>query len=191
MNNKAYKTSLSYIVGVSLGDGNLSNPNGRAVRLRITCDKKYPKIIKNITKELSKILPNNKISLIDRKNCIDISCYSNKLENLLGWKALSGSKEKQKVSVPKWILKEKVFIKKCLCGLLQTDGSIYMDRKYKYVNFTTIIPSLLKDTSNMLNAIGYKHNIQKSKQPNNKIKYVLRISINSQKFIKDIKLWKK
>jgi len=32
----------AYIVGLALGDGNLSNPNGRAVRLRITCDKKYP-----------------------------------------------------------------------------------------------------------------------------------------------------
>lgn len=50
---------LSYIVGVALGDGNLSNPNGRALRLRITCDEKYPGIANemvhftNVCKELA------------------------------------------------------------------------------------------------------------------------------------------
>ena len=38
----------AYVVGVAIGDGNLSNPNGRAVRLRITCDKKYPALIARI-----------------------------------------------------------------------------------------------------------------------------------------------
>ena len=32
----------AYVIGLALGDGNLSNPNGKATRLRITCDKKYP-----------------------------------------------------------------------------------------------------------------------------------------------------
>jgi len=86
-----YQNNISYLVGVALGDGNLSNPNGRAVRLRITCDNKYPNIIKNIVKTIKKILPLNKVSLVKRtKNCTDISCYSNQLENLLGWKALRG-----------------------------------------------------------------------------------------------------
>ena len=30
------------MVGIALGDGNLSNPNGRATRLRVTCDLRYP-----------------------------------------------------------------------------------------------------------------------------------------------------
>jgi len=38
----------AYLIGVALGDGNLSNPNGRAVRLRITCDTKYPALIAKI-----------------------------------------------------------------------------------------------------------------------------------------------
>jgi hypothetical protein len=36
----------AYVLGLAIGDGNLSNPNGRAVRLRITCDTKYPILIK-------------------------------------------------------------------------------------------------------------------------------------------------
>lgn len=34
-------TNTAYIIGVAIGDGNLSNSNGRAVRLRVTCDNKY------------------------------------------------------------------------------------------------------------------------------------------------------
>ncbi len=38
----------AYVIGLAIGDGNLSNPNGRAVRLRITCDTKYPRLVGNI-----------------------------------------------------------------------------------------------------------------------------------------------
>lgn len=35
----------AYVIGVAIGDGNLSNPNGRAVRLRVTWDTKYPALL--------------------------------------------------------------------------------------------------------------------------------------------------
>lgn len=38
--NKEDKRNLAYVIGIAFGDGNLSNPNGRAVRLRVSCDKK-------------------------------------------------------------------------------------------------------------------------------------------------------
>jgi DNA-binding transcriptional regulator WhiA len=188
---KANKKSLAYIIGIALGDGNLSNSNGRAVRLRVTCDKKYPKIIKEIIKQLKVILPKNKVSTYDRKTCVDVYCYSNTLEDLLGWKAFGGPKEKQKVSVPDWIIKNNNYSKECLRGLFQTDGSIYKDRKYIYTNFTSIIPSLIKDTEIMILNLGFKPKIQKNIQPNGKTKYVIRISKDPEKFMKCIKLWKK
>jgi len=55
----------AYLIGVALGDGNLSNPNGRATRLRITCDKKYPLLLNNIIVSLKKLLPENKVTIID------------------------------------------------------------------------------------------------------------------------------
>ncbi len=78
------KENHAFIIGVALGDGNLSNPNGRAVRLRVTCDTKYLKNIQEIYASISLMMPNNKVSLVARKdNCVDISCYSNKWEDLL------------------------------------------------------------------------------------------------------------
>ena len=36
------KNLQAYVIGLALGDGNLSKPGPRAVRLRISCDNKYP-----------------------------------------------------------------------------------------------------------------------------------------------------
>lgn len=184
------KKLQSYIIGVALGDGNLSNPNGRAIRLRITCDKKYPLLIKHITNCLLSLLPKNKIAIVDRKNCIDISSYSNNWQKLL-WRWDRGSKDKQNVAVPNWIKKDKNFTKECLRGLLQTDGSIYYDRNYLMINFVNTASNLSSDVFEMIKNLGHAPNLQKLKQKNGKIKYTVRIAKNTQKFIKKIGYWKK
>lgn len=184
--------NTAYIIGVAIGDGNLSNPNGRATRLRITCDNKYPKLQTKITASLRILFPNNKVSKYLRKeNCTDISIYSNRLEGILGWKASGGSKFRQDVSVPTWLMGNEKYIKNCLLGLFETDGSLYKDRNYTYANFTTIIHRLAMDVDRMINKIGYKSNTQKILQKSGKYKYVIRVSKDSIKFIKDIGLSKK
>ena len=185
------KPSLAYLIGLAIGDGNLSNPNGRAVRLRITCDKKYPNIISEIQETLKIIAPRNKVSLFYRtkNNAIDISCYSNDWENVLGWKAKNGSKIKQKISVPKWIKENEEYSAKCLKGLFQTDGSIYHDRKYLTANFVSCIPTLANDVFSMIENIGFKPNMQKIRK-NTNIKHTIRISRDCQKFIDVLELVK-
>jgi hypothetical protein len=84
----------AYVIGLAIGDGNLSNPNGRAVRLRITCDAKYPGLIAKIISSLKHLLPGNRVSLVGSSgNYVNVSVYSNHLEALLGWKASGGSKQ--------------------------------------------------------------------------------------------------
>lgn len=177
------KKDLAYIIGVAMGDGNLSNPNGRATRLRITCDLRYKNLISNIILTIQRLLPQNKVSVINRKNCLDISCYSNKWEGILGWRVGDGSKEAQKISIPNWIKNNKNYTLRCLKGLFETDGSIYFDRKYKMANFTTIIPTLAEDVMSMIEKIGFKPNMQKLKTENNKIKYTIRVSKDIENFI--------
>ena len=90
------KKLQAYIIGVAIGDGNLSNPNGRATRLRVSCDKKYPQLFDHIRKSLQFLLPKNKVSFVHRsKNCVDVSVFSNHLQKLLGWDSHGGSKYKQ------------------------------------------------------------------------------------------------
>ncbi len=181
---------LAYITGLALGDGNLSNPNRRAVRLRISCDLKYPNLIRTIADSLRSFMPRNKVNIINiKRNCKDISCYSNKWESLLGWKTLGGSKEKQGVSVPTWIMKKEQTVIECLRGLFQTDGSIYIDRGYKMVNFVSMIPNLARDVMKMLESLSIPAHLYKIKTKG-KIRYNIRISKNTDIFIKLIKLVK-
>jgi len=187
--NVTDKNNLAYVIGVALGDGNLSNSNGRATRLRVSCDTKYPTIISSIVSALQKLLPKNKVSIVERdKNYVDVSCYSNKLESFLGWKAKAGSKEKQKVTIPNWIKSNKKYIKYCLRGLFETDGSVYVDRKYKMANFVTIIPTLANDVMELIEKIGFKPNMQTLESTIKKTKYTIRISKNTEEFIETIKL---
>lgn len=151
---------LAYVVGIALGDGNLSNPNGRAVRLRISCDTRYPRLIEKITQSIQSLLPHNKVSFVrkQRKNCLDVSCFSNHWEDLLGWRAGRGSKADQAISVPGWIKKSNKYKVPCLRGLIETDGSIYVDRGYKMVMFTSTIPQLAADVGKMIASLGFRAN---------------------------------
>ncbi|MDP3800364.1 MAG: LAGLIDADG family homing endonuclease [bacterium] len=185
------KELLAYMVGVSLGDGNLSNPNKRAIRLRITCDNKYPKLIKHIIETLKTLFPKNKVSKINRITSTDISLYSNVLGKILDWKWDKGPKDLQNIKIPEWIKDNTKFTKECLRGLFQTDGSIYKDRDYLMINFVNTSPILVDDIYKLTKKLGYSPNIQKLKQSNGKIKHTIRISKDSQKFIKEINFWKK
>jgi DNA-binding transcriptional regulator WhiA len=187
------KVTIAYIIGVAMGDGNLSNPNGRAVRLRVTCDKKYPKLISKIERSIKIIAQNNRVSRVYRHpdNALDISCYSNDWEKILGWKAKNGPKLRQKIFVPLWVLKNKKYSKACLCGLFETDGSVYTDRKYLTVNFVTQIPTLAQSVRFMLNNLGYQASEQRLALENTQTKFTFRIHKNAKKFIEDIGIEKK
>ncbi len=182
---------LAYVVGAAIGDGNLSNPNRGATRLRITCDVKYKSILRRICRAIQTLLPHNKVSLVRRpKNCVDISCYSNRWERWLGWKADKGPKYRQQVSVPRWIQNDKRFIIPCLQGLIETDGSIYYDRAYKMVNFVTMLPSLATDVMAAIAKLGFTAHLYKIPQ-SAKIKHTIRVSKNVDEFLEVLGLAKK
>ncbi len=182
----------AYIIGVALGDGNLSNPNGRAIRLRITCDARYPRLANHISNSLKCLLPENRVSIVrvpQKNTYFNISVYSNLLAVWMPWHEGKGSKEIQCVRVPQWIRKNKVYSKECLRGLLQTDGSIYRDRGYLMVNFTNNVEVLSKDVYHMLQKLGYRPTIT-STPVKHKLKHTVRIARDSDLLIEEIRLFK-
>jgi LAGLIDADG-like domain len=71
----------AYVIGLAIGDGNLSNPNGRATRLRITCDTKYPALIARIQSALQRLLPTNKVSVVrGTGRALSIQCLRGLIE---------------------------------------------------------------------------------------------------------------
>lgn len=180
----------AYAIGLAIGDGNLSNPNRRAVRLRITCDLKYPNLINKIFLSLKRLFPDNRVSTVRNKgNYLNISVYSNHLEPLLGWKAAGGSKYRQNVQVPEWILEQKRYVIPCLRGLIETDGAIYLDRGYRMVIFSTIIQELARQTYSMMALLGFNANLYTlaQKPPNAPFKYQVRLSKNVNNFLRIVR----
>jgi DNA-binding transcriptional regulator WhiA len=190
--NELSKQNLAYIIGVALGDGNLSNPNCKATRLRITCDSAYPEIGKEIKTALDILFPHNQVSYVTRRNenCFDISVYSNTLKKYMPWKENQGSKHAQSACVPEWILKEDSYTRACLKGLIQTDGSIYEDRGYRMINFTNIIEPLARNAQKMIEQLGYRPHTYTTMQKSGNLKYTVRLSRDVEKFIQEIKLSK-
>lgn len=183
--------AASYLVGVALGDGNLSSPNGRCLRLRITCDEKYPGIAAEIESSLRLLFPENRVSRVYRSDskCFDISVYSNSLKELIPWECGRGTKIQQKAHVPDWIFETELTQKKCLKGLFQTDGCIYKDRGYDMVHFTNVSKELADDCMLMMQNLGFKPNIYLIKQPKT-YKYVVRLSKDVLNFVEAIGLTK-
>lgn len=182
------KTLQAYVIGLALGDGNLSNPNGRSTRLRIICDTKYPGLIEKIAASLKALLPDNKVSIVKRKgNCLDVGVYSNSLETLLGGSAKRGSKFVQQVDIPKWVFDKLEYQIACLQGLLETDGTIYSDRGYKAIMFTSIIKPLADSTNRIFSNLGFRTRLytiqQRGKQYNYQTRYNIRLARDVQKFL--------
>ena len=185
------RRTLAYVVGLAIGDGNLSNPNGRAARLRITCDTRYKLLIQNICQAIQTLLPQNRVNIIQRSTSfVDISCYSKQWEHWLGWQVGRGSKYQQNVSVPEWIRENEEFLIPCLKGLIETDGSIYYDRGYKMVNFITTIPRLAQAVLAMISKLGFEAHLY-TFYGKSKTKYTVRVSKNVLTFINTLDLIKR
>lgn len=184
-----YSKTLAYTIGLALGDGNLSNPNGRAVRLRITCDTNYPNLTQRIVSTLKTILPNNVVSVVrgGKTSYCNVSCYSNQWEALLGWQAKGGSKIAQQVRVPEWIKNNLIFTKECLKGLFETDGSVYFDRGYCMVNFVNVIEPLALDVLEMITTLKFQAKLY-IVPTEHLTKYTIRIAKRSAEFIAAIDL---
>jgi hypothetical protein len=176
----------AYVIGLAIGDGNLSNPNGRATRLRITCDTKYPALIAKIQSSLQRLLPGNKVSLVLSKgNYLNVSVYSNSLEPLLGWQAAGGSKRSQRVRVPAWICQDTTLSIHCLRGLIETDGAVYRDRGYPMVAFSTVIPDLGKQIDQMIRDLGFRCRLYPTRRSSetSPYKYQVRLSRDVARFL--------
>jgi len=189
-----HQEKLAYLIGVALGDGNLSNPNGRAIRLRISCFSGYPKLVEEITETIRYLLPYNKISTVRKGNsrCFDISVYSNQLAVWMPWVPGQGSKFRQHARVPAWILEEHGFARVCLKGLIQTDGCIYTDRGYQMVNFVNASRELAQDVYDMFLLLDYRPTLRTDRNGPVRIKHSVRVARKSDvaRLIRDLGLYK-
>jgi len=146
--------TLAELIGILLGDGHLHKKGEKSYLgsvLSISLNRiDEPEYVKYVRQLIISVF-NEKPKLharIDSKS-IDLKIYNNGIIDFMIFKGLlTGDKVKNQISVPDWIKKDELWIIKnqniwemkyrslvlgCLRGLVDTDGSIYVDHFNKII----------------------------------------------------------
>ena len=142
------------LIGLILGDGNIcSYTKGKNVsthHLEITLDSRQLPILENTVELLEKVFEEEPSVLDAKGNTKRVYLRGKQVVielQKLGLKI--GDKKKNQVRVPKWIRNDREYSLKCLKGLIDSDGSVYLDnrdnRSYKRIAFKNTSQPLLDD----------------------------------------------
>jgi len=145
---------LAELFGIILGDGHIDKII-RGKKTRCYCitiagdsrdDKDY---LENYVNTLFEILfkEKGKISYSKFSNSLFLKIYGKRLVEFFIKRGLeNGNKKINRQSIPDWIFSNKEYLKNCLRGLIDTDGSIhYISKSNKNIriSYTSYIPALL------------------------------------------------
>lgn len=157
---------LSELFGTILGDGNINQfKKGKKIRcyiLRIAGDSRNDKeYLSHYVSNLFFDLLGEKGSIMKsrNRNAIYLSVYGKNLVNFLKKKGLeSGNKKQNNQGIPEWIQTNQDYLRTCIRGLIDTDGSIHYiskNNKNLRISFVSHIPKLLGDVRNSFIKLGF------------------------------------
>jgi len=140
-----------HLLGLYLGDGSIATHRRGVFRLRVSLDKKYPRIVRECAESIRGVLPENKVhALLTPSNYYSISAYSR------SWPCLfpqhgPGPKHTRPIFLAGWQqrLAER-WPKQLLRGLIQSDGCRFVNTgrggwrhpRYCFSNVSTDITSI-------------------------------------------------
>lgn len=198
---------LAEAFGIILGDGHIEE---RVVgtKIRVYCvniagnsktDAEYifkyvPNLFRRIFKEGGRVVQKKNI------NCAYFTLNGKRFVEFLKKNGLpSGNKVKNNVSIPDWIKKDDKLLRKCLRGLVDTDGCVYYISKKTNRNlritFTNHASNLLNDYRNSLIKLGFSpskimrgYDIYLSSKQDVQ-KYIKEIGFSNSKNLKRVKFF--
>jgi len=141
---------LAELIGIILGDGSIyvvpkSSIYQISVAGNLITDKDY---LINYVKPLFERIFSIKMCVKKSKNCLYVWKQSKDLAHTFNYYGVpNGNKKRNNVSIPKWILNNKIFLKRCLRGIVDTDGCVYPKNKtnmYPTIWISSAIPNLRK-----------------------------------------------
>lgn len=153
--------SLSELIGVVLGDGNLSK-FPRTERIIIASNSNNPGFVRRYSGIVEKIFKKKPtISKLVGANCIRISLYQKFISKRLGIPL--GDRGKLVYDLPEWIRGNKSFLVSFLKGLFEAEGSLSIHLKTSTYNFQfcNYNNSLLNIVKNELILLGYHPEVRK------------------------------
>ncbi|MFJ7266001.1 helix-turn-helix domain-containing protein [Streptomyces sp. NPDC099050] len=94
--------AYSYLLGLYLGDGHISHHAGHRVpSLRITCDNKWPGLMRSAEQSIRRVFPFNRVCLASKVGCHDVKVYSKHLECLFPQHG-PGKKHDRRIVLEDW-----------------------------------------------------------------------------------------
>lgn len=162
---------LAEFIGIILGDGNITNYKGYKknkyiarydVRIAGNAEDDYEYLVDyvwGLAEHLFNIEP--KIYRHNSYKCIYIRLQGIRVVEFLSKTGLkSGNKIKNQTTIPMWVWKKDSYLKACIRGLIDTDGSVYellpnWPGLFQII-FTNQNLTLLNDVRNALIKLDYK-----------------------------------
>ncbi len=163
-----HSNELAEFFGIMLGDGGINNDWQANITLNSVKDAEYALYIIALCKKLFGIAP------VQRKrknrNALVVSIASTSLVEFLVKNGLyKGNKLKQGLKIPDWIMNKKSYRKKCVRGLIDTDGCMFVHthkvagKIYKNIalTFTSYSPDMIFQVADILAEFGIMPHITK------------------------------
>ncbi len=156
-----YSIELAEIIGIMLGDGNSwSKPGYYYIRIagNIKNDNEY--LVKYVS-QLFKDIFGIEMQVLHYPKVGEIFLQKGSKDLVFTLKKYGfppGDKIRNKVKIPAWIFKNKSYLKACIRGLIDTDGSVspITNRNYPYIWFKSYNPALRDSFSKAMKLLGIR-----------------------------------
>lgn len=150
-----YSNELAELFGILLGDGHISH-----FQMIVTLGAKESSYVLYIQELISKIFGTKpKVALrktaIHNKYYRDIYLGSVKVTRWLLEQGLVYNKVKSQVTIPNWIYENEDYIRSCIRGLFDTDGSIYKIKFGIQISFCNHSLPILESLQKMLKKLQF------------------------------------
>ncbi|MBS3091359.1 hypothetical protein J4217_02835 [Candidatus Pacearchaeota archaeon] len=144
---------LAEFFGIMLGDGNLTKIKKYKIanyQIRVVGDSRYDKeyLINYVQPLIKQLFGGVKVNIKKQnfKNGLNVTAYGLRLVEFLESKGFKpGDKIRNQTTIPSWVKTNPKFLRACLCGLYDTDGSVYkltnqnsFQFSFRNYNFTLI-----------------------------------------------------
>jgi len=153
---------LAELVGIILGDGSFFI-NKKVAELDIAFNLSEENYCNYVKRLLERTINSNVRKKYEKKsNCVHLRIGKRKItEKLLSVSLIvSGNKIKNQVTIPNWIWENVEFLKYCIKGLIDTDGSLYRLRPHWpnlfQLSFKNNNKRLLEDVRKAIVILGFK-----------------------------------
>ncbi len=161
-------TDLAELIGIVLGDGNIheyiQTKKIRTYMLRIAGDSRKDRnylvtYVAPLCECLFSIQP--KFLYQKQSNELFVILHSKKIIEFFKKMGLTpGNKIKNRLNIPGWVLEDETYLRACLRGLIDTDGSIFRmsnrDPQLLRINFRNVNSSLLETVYKSFITLGFK-----------------------------------